>query len=288
MMHWLLPLSFYFFTAIFSFLLRRSLAKEFIHHNRLINAIFFGLFLLPTGLIASRFFPNNLDIGWANILLLVSGSLIWPIANIVAFRANHKLDVGVFSIISNLAPISTVSIALIFLNEQLTVLQSVGIGLLVISGVVVAIPLLNRNSSFTGREIMIGLLAAILIGIGISYERFMLTRIDLGAYLVIGWGSQVLWGVILAAKEYKYLPKIWADAKLRNPILLLGLTSALRAIGFVTALSLAGASVVGPAANFLSVLIVIAGYFVLKEKDHLLNKLLGVAIGIAGLILISS
>lgn len=283
-----MPLSLFFTFSVFSYLLRRNLAKDFTRYNRLIHAIFFVLFLLPTGLIASRFFPNNLDVGWENLLWLGLGSLVWPVANIVAFRANHKLDAGTFSILNNLAPISTLLIALTILGETPSSKQILGAILLILSGIVIAVPLVQYRLIIGSREILIGVLSAVIIGVGYSYERFMLTRIDFGAYLVLGWGSQVLWAAILAAKEYKYLPKLWSNVKLRSPILAYGLTNALRGMCFVTALSLASASVVGPAANFLSVIIVIAGYFILGEKDHLLNKLLAVAIGISGLLLISN
>jgi len=287
-MHWLIPLNFYFFFAVFSFLLRRSLAKRFIHYNRLINAIFLVVFHLPAALTISRFFPNNLDVGWLNLLFLGIGSLIWPIANLVAFRANHKLDAGIFSIISNLAPIFTLLVALTFLGENLNYIQIIGSGLLILSGIIITLPLLGRKSTINHQEILIGILSAAIVGIAICYERFMLTRIDFGAYLVYGWGSQILWGALLAIKDYKYLPKLFASNKLRNTVLAYGLSSTLQGISFVIALSLVGASVIGPAANFVSVIIVIAGYLILGERDHLLNKLAAVTIGISGLLLISN
>src|SRR3990167_8928576 len=107
---WQLLIVFYFIFGVVSYILRRVLAQKLGDHNRLINAIFFVFFLLPTTIILSFFFPHNLNVGAFNLLLLFVGSLIWPIAALVAFRANKEVDVGIFSIINNLSPVFTLII----------------------------------------------------------------------------------------------------------------------------------------------------------------------------------
>lgn len=93
---------------------------------------------------------------------------------------------GVYTIVNNLSPIFTLLVAIPFLEERLTVAQSIGIALLILSGVIVAIPQI-KSRDLTGRSgILFCLLSTSLLGFAIAYERLMLNRVDFGAYLIYG------------------------------------------------------------------------------------------------------
>lgn len=284
---WRIILIFYFGFGASSYLLRRVLAQRLGDHNRIINAVFFVAFLLPLGLILSLFFPHNLGIGWTNIALLLGGSLIWPLFNISAFKANKHVDVGIYTIINNLSPLMTLFVALTFLNERLHVIQFIGIALLIFSGLIVVIPKLGRRSKADLQGILFCLFATILLGLAVAYERFMLNRVDFGAYLIYGWGAQIMWAVILAIKELKFLPKLFEDKTSKQIIFWYGLTNALKSAAFITALKLSNsASIISAATDFMAVVVVLSAYFALKEQEHLLLKLSAALLGAGGLILI--
>ena len=108
------------------------MAQKLGEYNRLISAIFYLFFLVPAAIILSFLFPHNLSVGTPNILLLLGGSCIWPLSNLVAFHANKKVDVSIFTIINNLSPLFTLAIALPFLHEHLGQPQLLGVGLLIL------------------------------------------------------------------------------------------------------------------------------------------------------------
>lgn len=285
---WQLLLIFYFIFGTTSILLKRVLAQQLGDHNRLINSIFFLFFLLPAAIILSFFFPRNLNVGLLNLFLLLGGSIIWPIASIIAFRAMKEVDAGIFTIINNLSPVFTLAIALPFLGESLNELQFFGVGLLILSGCIAASSQLNKHNRVSINGIFICLLCAAVLGIAITYERFMLNRIDFGAYLIYGWGSQIIWSAILAGKELRKLPKLFdKDAKKRQTLIVWGMASVLSSVAFISSLKISGsASIISAATDFMSVAIVIAAYFFLKERQHMVHKWLAVTLGIAGLLLI--
>lgn len=285
---WQLLLILYFIFGTASTLLKRTLAQQLGDHNRLINSIFFLFFLLPAAIILSFFFPHNLNVGLLNLFLLLGGSIIWPVASIIAFRTLKEVDAGIFTIISNLSPLFTLAIALPFLGESLNELQFFGAGLLILSGCIAASSQLNKHKRASLNGIFICILCAAVLGIAITYERFMLSRIDFGAYLIYGWGSQILWSAILAGKELKKLPKLFnKDAKKRQMLIAWGAASVLSSVAFISSLKISGsASIISAASDFMSVSIVIAAWFFLKERQHLVHKLLATAFGIAGLLLI--
>src|SRR5947199_2672497 len=108
---WQFFIVFYFIFGATNYLLRRVLAQKFDDSNRLINTVFFLCFLLPTAIILSFFFPHNLNIGLINLVIVLGGSIIWPLLNIASFRANRHVDVGIFTIINNLSPLFTLLVA---------------------------------------------------------------------------------------------------------------------------------------------------------------------------------
>lgn len=285
---WPVLLIFYFVFGTASYLFRRTLAQKLGEHNKLINAVFFIFFLLPAAIVLSFFFPHNLHIGTLNFALLFIGGLIWPLYWIVSFKANENVDVGIFTVINNLSPLITLAIAIPFLHESLEAVQFVGVGLLIVSGVLAASTHLQNRSPVSTRGLLWCFLTAFILGAAVVYERAMLNRVDFGAYLIYGWGSQVLWGIFLAREELKKLPMLLGKGSLvRDTILAWGAVSVLRSTVFIWALKLSSASLFGAATNFLSVAVLIGAYIFLRERRHMLFKTVAVVVGVIGLFLIT-
>ncbi len=126
-----------------------------------------------------------------------------------------------------------------------------------------------------------------LLGLVIVFERWMLTRIDFGAYLVFGWGAQTLWMAITAWPERRNIT-ILKDKSNFWPILGYGITNAFEGLCFVGALKLsAAASLASVSASFMAILVVLSAYFVLKEKGWLWFKIGTAVLGTVGLIVLN-
>jgi len=284
---WQVLIVLYFIFGAMSYVLRRELAQKVPGANRLINAVFFVFFLLPAAIVMSFFFPHDLNVGYLNLMYLLVGSIIWPLFYIIAFNANKEVDAGIFAIIGNISPIFTLAIAIPFLGESLDALQVLGIALLIVSGTLAAASQLSGSARSSMNGIMLCVLSAGVSGVAIAYERFMLTRVDFGAYLILGWGAQIAWSLILARSELRELPQLLKNTKVRNALFMWGASSTLRSIAFITALNIAGAALVSSASDFMSVAVVIAAYFYLREREHIMYKSIAVAIGVMGLFLVA-
>ncbi len=285
---WQLFLIFYFIFGTTSYLLRRILAQKLGGYNKLINASFFVFFLLPAIFILTPLFPHNVHVGITNILLLLAGSLIFPLANIIAFRANKDVEVGIFTILNNVSPVFTITFATLFLHERLTGPQLVGAGILILSGAIAAFSLVKRVGKASLYGISLCLISALLLGISITYERFMFTRVDFGAYLIYGWGSQVIWSTLLAYKDLSKLPKLFSkELGARKIVLLWGAANILKSVSFILALKSSSASLMSTSSNFMTVTVVIGAYFFLKERKHLVYKVVAIILGTCGLLLIT-
>ena len=283
---WLVFLFLFFILGATNALMRRVLAQKFAEHNMLLNGIFYVFFLVPAGVGLMFIFPPTLHVGAADALWLIGGSLIWPIFNIAAFRANKTVDAGIYTIIANLSPLFTLAIAVPFMGEDVSLPQYAGIGLLMISGMIAVAPGI-KNNKLVISGVLFALVSTTLLGLGVAYERFMLSRLDLGTYILYGWGSQVLWMALLAAAEWKYLPAV---VKKIGPgtLLIWGSANALKSCCFILTLFLLGsASIMSGATNFISIVIVVAAFFILHERDHIIPKIIATFVGIAGLLLLA-
>ena len=287
-MGWQLFLIGYLVLGVNGYILRRKLAHSLAIHNRLVNGFFFLVTLYPTGLIVALFMRPHLAIGWGNVALLLVGSAIFPIANILAYRANNEVDAGLYTILNNIKPLVTITTAWLLLHEKLVGHQLVGAAIVIIASFVITIPNIKHHFRNKNNGILFALISIGMVGIGTTYERFMLTRMDFGAYLVFGWGIQALWMAILAWPDRTHIPLL---AKRQNltAVGIYGLSCSLKGLFFLAALKLSGsASVVSASGSFMAVLVVLVAYITLREKNRMFLKV-GVAVaGAIGLILIGA
>ena len=286
-MTWQLLLICYLMLGTASYLWRRQLAKTFARANRLVNAFFFVVVLYPIGLVVAALTTPDLSIGWASFWMLLIGSVVFPFSNLLAYRANRDMDAGLFTIISDLIPVVSITAGWLLLKEGLTGQQLIGAGIILVAALLVTLPQLKHHMRNNPRALACAIAAVILVGLGFVFERYMLTRMDFGAYIMFGWGLQMVWGVLFALPERKSY-KMLFDPNIRSKLWAYSLSCTFRGLCIVGALYLSGnVSVVMASASFLTVLVVVAAYFILKEKEWLWLKLGAATLGVIGLVLIN-
>lgn len=287
-MTWQVLLGLYLAMSTSVYVLRRKLAQTIPEHNRFVGWFMYLWVLWPVGLITAAIMRPNLAIGWENLGLLLAGELLFPLVTLLSFRASKEIDAGVYTILTNLAPVVTISSAWVFLHEGLSARQLVGAGILLFSAFLASSPNLFRRHRVKAGGIVFALMSVVLLGLGITYERFMLSRMDFGAYLVFGWGAQSLWMTILAWKQRRNLHLLKRSA-LATQIIVYAVAFALTGITFVGALKLSGnASLVAATRSFLAVLVVLAAYFALRERGQLWLKISAALLGATGLIILNT
>lgn len=287
-MTWQLLLIAYLALGTGSFLIRRELATHLAERNRLVNAFFFVCTLYPLGLIVASFSSPNLQIGWLNAFFLVVGSAVFPLINILAYKASKDVDAGLFSILSNIFPIVTIIAATLLLNETLSGGQLFGAAIIIASTFIATLPKFGERDRSKTFGVVLALTSIVLLGLAIVFERWMLTRVDYGAYLVFGWGSQAFWMALIAWPDRKHI-RLLAEGNKFKYVLAYGITNSFKGLSFVSALKLSGnASVVTAFGSFTTVLVVIAAYFALSEKKNLWLKLSAAVIGASGLVILST
>lgn len=286
---WQVALLGFFVFGTTAYIVRRMLMRHRESSSKLFNLIFWLLFFMPSGWVVGFILPHDMNIGWENAALLFAGAIFWPIVGLVGFRANKEVDTGVYAIINNLSPIITLGIAVTLLSETLNMRSGSGIALLILSGLIVAYPLLREGTHSSRYGLFLCGITVLAGGIGAAYEKWMLTRVGLGAYMIYAWTFQTIWLTALARSEIFTALRFFktADQHAKRLVAIFGVSNVLRTICFQTALYLGTASVISASSNFLAVTVLIAAYFVLKEKKYLGYKIGATVVGITGLLLVA-
>jgi drug/metabolite transporter (DMT)-like permease len=286
-MTWQLLLSVYVVLNAATYLFQRKLGQTLAQHKRLVSGFFFLVVHYPIGLLVAAYSSPHLAIGWVNVSLLLVGSAVFPVINVLSLKASKDVDAGHYTILSNLTPIITILAATILLREGLDGRQLTGAAIIVASAFLISLPLLQGQSASKTPGVAIALTVFLLTGLATVYQRWMLTKIDIGAFLVIGLGFQALWMAVIAWPERKHL-SILKDRQYLMPILGYSLSSSIKGICFIVALKLSGnASLFGAFISFTTILVVPAAYFILKEKDWLWLKIASAITGTIGLIILN-
>lgn len=287
---WLLPLIAFFIFGSISYLLRRYLAQHIHHESKLINLVFYVVFLLPAGIVGGLFLANgNLVPSISAVLALVAASLLWPLYYLASFRAAKDLDAGVLSMLADTSVIVTMVVSFFVFHERLSVLQIVGVFCLIFSGAVAAWPDIKWHMRLRGGGLAAAVVATVLLGLGVVIDKVAYSTAGLGQYLLYSWPLQALWMMIIARKDIKRIPKFLSkDNAYRSLVLLHGAVGTVRSLAFGLAILLsASVTAMNAASNFLSIAIIVAAYFVLKEREHLVYKFAGALLGLTGLYILA-
>jgi uncharacterized membrane protein len=118
----------------------------------------------------------------------------------------------------------------------------------------------------------------------LTFEKHLLGEMNVGTYMVVGWGFQTLAMAVLAAGKWYTLKDF--DKKGIIKLSSLGILRSLQGITFVVAVSQANIGLLVSIVSYKSVLIFVGGILLLNEKSHLLIRLFGSILATIGLLLL--
>lgn len=196
--------------------------------------------------------------------------------------AMSHLEASVFTIIYNVRLLTTTVLAWIFLAELPTLLQMIG-------GVIIFLSILmlnlHKQKRWKSMPILIGLFAMLWFSFHATLEKFNLLQVGLETYMFLFTliGTLLMWGIVA-------LQKVDVKDQLQHvkgkEIYALLVTRATSAFGYVYALQYGTLAVTNYVSGMAVVIIVIAGVFLLGERDNMRDKFLATFVAFIGLTLI--
>ena len=289
-MNWLIAITISVITGSSGAILQRVLMKNKVSGSYAYSAlsqIFSAVVcLIIAFMIGKQNFPTIEQIFSNNLyLFILFSSFLYALHAVFGFKALQSVEVSRFSVIYSLRSVITIIAATMFLDEKLTFVQLFGALLILLAIIFLNTSSLKSLFKFSKGEIYV-LLASVCFGVATVSDKYLLDWFDYGPYLFIDF---LVPGLILFLAR----PKSFNESvglikqKLGPKIILFSTFYAIAAITFFAALAQAdNASLVSGVGQIGTIVTVLMGIFILKERKDIVKKLVATMLSFVGLILL--
>lgn len=280
----LLSYLFYFVAASASPLQRRWLMsrKNADNKGQIHFAFQINLVVVILSLLIPFFQPFYFE---GNILNLLALTLICGMFGsgfyLASFTAQKYVEAGVSAIVGNIYTPVTIILAIIFLNEGLTIKQIIGT-ILLLAGIVLVSKKHQISKFKFDKYFLLMLLGGVMLGISLTAGRVLQKTTGFTAATMLSWWAQfVFLGIAtwITKNKSKYSKK---------DILITGTLRFLQTLSWVILTFVVGnLSIVSSITTFKVVIIFVAAVIFLKEREDLPRKISGSLIALLGLLLMN-
>lgn len=289
-MSWQFSICLFFIFSVWNTLWSRAYAQKSKLPGKVPPALIYTLGLLPFGVIYALI-GRNIHITWSvsTIIYLLLEGIFIGLFNWLAFIAFKRTKVAQFETIFQLYVLTAAVLGWIILHESLNGRQLLGSGLLIIGALIAANAKKDANATKRAHAaigIVLTVLAALSLGVGLVAEKAALGRMTLSAYFIFGFGMQALAAIIIGLRA-GLATKLSAYTRYEILSCLgIGLLSAVGGYFYIYSLvKTNNIALVTAVTTFQLPLVVIGGYFILKEKDNIARMTLACGVALVGLIL---
>lgn len=280
---------FYFANVSRALLQRRFLRRS--HLPELMSAALSNLLgVLPISFIFGMLLPHAVNWSWTTAGLLLGEGLFIGLYVTIGFRAIKMLPIAQYQTINQSQTLFVITLGSIILGERLTLVQGLGCVFILAAAYLIAHTVhqhKKRNDEKT-TGIWLTLAGAVIMAIGLIFEKAALGHMDTGAYYMFGFTAQTLVVCVLAVPHMsRKLINVLTLSDLRN-YTAIGMGSALAGMAYLTALSKAdNISRIGTLTAFSLPLTALMSYWLLHERDHAKQVFIAVGLGLIGVIITS-
>lgn len=290
-MSWLFALFISIVTYSGASLLQRVLMKEEDKNPLAYSAftqLFSGVMVLVFAILSNNLSFPSLDLILEKklyLFILLSGTCFATNAYF-GFKSLKHIDISKFIVLFSFRTVVTIIVASIFLDEKLTPVQLIGSLLILLSIILINSKSVKEIFVFGKGEVYV-LIASIAFGLGNVSDKYIFDSFELIPYMTIGF---LLPGTLLTLRKPNTVlefPEFFRKNRIWK-ITLFTFLYTLAALSFYYAFILAdNASLVSSIGQISTIVTVILGIVVLKERKDLRKKLLGGAISFVGLVLLA-
>jgi drug/metabolite transporter (DMT)-like permease len=216
------------------------------------------------------------------------GGLAFVLTNVCAYKTLVYFDVAIANIVATVNAIFAVIGAIVFLSENLSLQQVLGAIVLLLA---IAYGLLATHATHkksVRRSVWLGTMYAVLGGLCFAFaavnEKSLLGRMSIGSYLVCGVGGQCLMAVLAAIALQPQNLKLLLKSHVATWSVLSGVFRGLGGTCFIVAeVKSNNVGLVSVLANFRLMIVILLGAWLLREHNHLRQKVAAATASIAGI-----
>jgi len=224
----------------------------------------------------------NLWTVWPHVIAMI---FLYAAGNILSFLAFEHAEASEASILFPTSTIWAVLTAVIFLGEQLSVWQIVGIAVVILG---IIFTYFEKSSWRFNKGHVFALLSSFLYGIAFTNDVYILKLFQsVSSYMFMIFLLPSLVILFFKPKLTKSLASYFSSIKISNMLISAVVLYCFSSIAYFTAYKVGGqASLISPIFQTSVILTVFLSVFFLGERKHLLQKAIGCLVTIAGVILL--
>lgn len=239
----------------------------------LIAAILAIILFFVTGSYKTFSFPS----GYLPWLILLVASFAYGMFERGRFVASKLLDASLLTTIANINVLVAFTGSLLLYHEKLTPYKIIGALLIIFSLILVT---LGKNSKkFPLKSVLLVLGVYSMLGIGWMLDKYGAYLFEVGTYNILIWIVPIIF-IYFPHVEIKLVKQ-----ELKNASWKVFLLAGLNVTGYffqLKALSLTEATKVIPVLQTATILTVIAGIILLKERENIVRKIIAGLIAVVG------
>lgn len=283
-MNWIILILLSVITYSISVILQKLILKE----NKSDPVVFSFAFQITTGLIIWLYAGITHQLIWQPtkeiVTNLIGMTLLYGMGNILIFKGLQLIEASKFTILFATRAIFTIAGSTLLLGEALQNIQYLGASLILLGIILVNT---TQKKLSIGKKDLYVIMGAICFGIANTNDRYLLSSLNLYQFVILAFLMPGLFVGFVYLKRMTYLRTLIQN-QLWKKILILSTVYAASAVLFFAALQATPNSSQVAAINLTStIMIAIMGITLLKERSHMLNKIIGAGITFLGLLLVT-
>lgn len=272
-----------FFTSLL--LLQRVIAVD--SRNQRAMAVIFnfvaGLFAILIFFITGtyRYFqlPGNIT-AWISLLV---ASLAYAIYERGRFHVAKLLDASIFTIISNVSVLVAFVGSLFLYSEPLSFHKLTGTALIILALTLVSYTNIRSKSHIPLRGLVLAVAISTALGLGWMLDKMGATYFNPDSYNILIWTVPIIF-IYFPHIDFKIIKAEFQIASWR--VVVLAIVNVIGYLLQLKALQLQEATRVIPIVQTSTLLTVLLGILILKEKQHIFRKIFAGALAVLGVYLL--
>jgi len=267
-----------------------SILQKFILKNKAFSALAFtAIFEILVGsvigivLLFKGFRFENFVHVYPNLILMV---IVYVLANLSKYTAIKRIEISTFTILFQFSAFITVLFSILILREPFSLLQFLGL-ILIISAITLVTIKNNRLDLSFNRGMAIALASAFIFGVAFANDAYILRTNDVLTFTFLAF---MIPGVILALAQIKQIKPIVKVVTNRKVYPILIFTAILYAIGTIAVYAAyqnaRNAGQIISLNQMTTILVVLTAAILLREKKSIAKKILAAIMSAIGVILL--
>lgn len=220
---------------------------------------------------------------------LIGEGLFIPMSWYFSYRLLSIIGASSMAVAQSFIFLTTATLGILLLDEPLTVGLFVG-AMLLLSGVYLALSVngrhVKKNNVTLAKKLYLLCMSALLLSIGLLFEKLAINSIGVWDYAMFGWAAQGAGAVILFSIFGRQELGLQRTARFWRYAFVAGLLTTLTGSLFIYALSTSMLSSVVLASTAKITLTSVLAFWLLKERTYLGKRIAAVALAVCGLLAI--